>query len=153
MGLFSNLINKITGGGAKVTVIAENPKLTGIFKVNVKAIVADGDLKIEKVYLYLRSIEKTRVRNVQFPATSTQSAQQRDVNGEEEVSKTEFVVAPAQTLTGKQEYNWTADVQLPPNALPTYMGKNAWYEWEIMAGLDAPGNDPDSGWIKLVLDN
>jgi len=28
MGLFSNLINKITGGGAKVTVIAENPKLT-----------------------------------------------------------------------------------------------------------------------------
>jgi len=33
------------------------------------------------------------------------------------------------------------------------MGKNAWYEWEILAGLDAPGNDPDSGWIKLMLVN
>ncbi len=149
MGLFSNLINKITGGGAKVTLTADSPKLNGPFKVNVKAIVSDNDLKIEKVYLNLRSIEKTRVRNVQFPATQTQSSQKKDVEGEEEVTKTEFVVAPAQTLTGKQEYNWSIDIQLPPNALPTYTGKNAWYNWEILAGLDAPGNDPDSGWVKI----
>lgn len=149
MGLFSNLINKITGGGAKVTVVADTPKLKEPFKVNVKAIVSDSDLKIEKVYLNLRGIEKTRVRDVQFPATATQSAQKRDITGEEEVIKTEFVVAPAQTLTGKQEYNWSADIQLPPNALPTYIGKNAWYDYEIKAGLDAPGNDPDSGWVKI----
>jgi hypothetical protein len=149
MGLFSNLINKITGGGAKVSVTAETPKLTGPFKVNVKAIVSDNDLKIDKVYLYLRGVEKTRVRNVEFPATQTQSSHKKDVNGEEEVTKTEFVVAPAQTLTGKQEYNWSLDIQLPPNALPTYVGRNAWYDWEIKAGLDAPGNDPDSGWVKI----
>jgi hypothetical protein len=149
MGFFSKLVNKITGGGAKVIVTADSPKLTGPFKVNVKAVVSDNDLKIEKAYLYLRSIEKTRVRNVDFPATATQSSQKRDVNGEEEVSKTEFVVAPAQTLTGKQEYDWSVEIQLPPNALPTYTGKNAWYDWEILAGLDAPGNDPDSGWVKI----
>jgi len=151
MGFFSKLVNKITGGGAKVTLTADSPKLNGTFKVNVKAVVSDNDIQIEKVYLYLRSIEKTRVRNVDFPATATQSSQKRDVNGEEEVSKSEFVVAPAQTLTGKQEYNWSVDIQLPPNAMPTYTGKNAWYDWELKAGLDAPGNDPDSGWVRIEV--
>jgi hypothetical protein len=149
MGFFSNLVNKITGGGAKLSLVADNPKLNENFKVEIKAIVADADLKIDKVYLYLKGVERTQVRNVDFPASGSSSAQKRDVHGEEETARTEFVVANAQTLNANQEYTWTYEVRLPSGALPTYNGRNAWHEWFLLAGLDAPGNDPDSGWIKI----
>lgn len=149
MGFFTNLKNKITGGGAKVCLVADTPKLNEAFKIEIKAVIADADLKIEKVYLYLKGVERTQVRNVDFPASGSSSATRKDVHGEEETARTEFVVANAQTLTANQEYTWNYEVRLPSGALPSYLGRNAWHEWFLLAGLDAPGNDPDSGWVKI----
>jgi hypothetical protein len=149
MGFFSNLVNKVTGGGAKVTIMPEGPSLTGKFKVSIKAIIGDNDIKISNVYINVRSIEKARVRNVHFPASGSQSSVTKDVTGEEEITKAEYIVAEAQTLTAGQEYSWTYEMQLPSGALPTFIGRNVSHEWEMLAGLDAPGNDPDSGWWKF----
>jgi hypothetical protein len=149
MGFFSKLVNKVTGGGAKVSILPENPSLTGKFNVTIKALISSNDIKIDKVYICVRSIEKARVRNVHFPATSSHSAVTKDVTGEEEITKAEYVVAEAQTLTANQEYSWTYEMQLPAGALPTFTGRYISHEWEMLAGLDAPGNDPDSGWWKF----
>jgi hypothetical protein len=149
MGFFSNLVNKITGGGAKLSLVIDTPKMNEPFKVEIKAVVADAEVKIDKVYLYLKGLERTQVRNVDFPATTSSPSQKKDVHGEEETARTEFVVAGAQTLSANQEYTWTYEVRLPSGAMPTYMGRNAWHEWFLLAGLDVSGNDPDSGWIKF----
>lgn len=149
MGFFSNLVNKITGGGAKVSVVSDTPKLNEPFNVEIKAVVADAELKVEKVYLYLKAVERTQVRNVDFPASGSTASQRKDVHGEEETAHTEFVVANVMTLNANQEYTWKYEVRLPSGALPTYNGRNAWHEWFLLAGLDAPGNDPDSGWVKI----
>jgi hypothetical protein len=75
----------------------------------------------------------------------------------EDIEKTTAVhdqkieVAPAQTLKANEEYDWETTVTLPQSALPTYLGVTARHEWKLQAGLDVPGNDPDSGWITIEL--
>lgn len=151
MGFFSKLVNKVTGGGAKVTITPDNPSLREKFRVTVKAVISDNDLSIQNVYILIRSIEKARVKNVHFPATSSHSAVTKDVTGEEEISQAKYLIADAKTLMAGQEYTWEYELQLPAGALPTFTGRNISHEWEIMAGLDAPGNDPDSGWWKFEV--
>jgi hypothetical protein len=155
MGFFSNLKNKITGGGAKVSLQFEQPSLHNPFNVKVTALVSSNDLKIEKVYLYIRGIEKTSVRNVEVyekDMSGDMRLVRKDINGEFEVfPKSEIVVAGAQTLNAGQTYEWTASVNIPGGTKPTYKGVTAFHEWQFLAGLDAPGNDPDSGWITVDL--
>jgi len=150
MGFFKNLVNKITGGGAKVTLEVIEPKLRSPFKVRVNAAVSDSELKITKVYMYVRSVERTKVKNVEV--FDNGQSKRQDVSGEEEIYRTEIVIEPtAQTLAASQNYEWIKEISLPSSALPTYVGRNAHHEWEFMAALDSPGNDPDSGWIKCDL--
>lgn len=151
MGLFSKLVNKITGGGARVTVMPENPTLSGKFKVTVKAVISDNDLNVNNVYLKIRSIEKARVKNVYFPATSVHPATTKDITGEEEIFKAEYLIDNAKTLMAGQEYTWEYELELPSGALPTFTGRNISHEWEMLAGLDVPGNNPDSGWQKFEV--
>ncbi len=63
----------------------------------------------------------------------------------------EFVISPAQTLEGGKTYNWTHELTLPSHATPSYTGKYANHEWRFYVGLDAKGNDPDSGWVTATL--
>ena len=65
--------------------------------------------------------------------------------------KKEFVVAEAQTLEGKQSYTWSIDIKLDGDVVPSYNGHFANHEWLFYVGLDAKGNDPDSGWQKFDL--
>ncbi len=148
MALFSKIkqaVQSVTGGGAKVFLtIATPPSRQQPFHVQVKALVADSDIKPARVYVALEGIETVRVstfvdgRNQNFSGTAT-------------TFQNSFNIAGAQELTAKQEYTWEGDVQIPPNVLPTYRGPNAQHEWRIKAGLDLPGNDPDSGWTTFEL--
>ena len=47
MGFLSNLKNKLTGGGAKVSLEIENPNRQNAFNVTVSAAVADSDMEIK----------------------------------------------------------------------------------------------------------
>ena len=60
-------------------------------------------------------------------------------------------VSGEQTLKAGEEYDWETTVTLPENALPSFIGITARHEWKILAGLDASGNDPDSGWEIIHL--
>jgi hypothetical protein len=75
----------------------------------------------------------------------------------EDIEKTTTVhdqkieVASPRTLKANDEYDWEISVNLPQSALPTYLGVTARHEWKLLAGLDVPGNDPDSGWVTIEL--
>lgn len=151
MGFLSNLKNKMTGGGAKVTLQVENPKLNSPFKVIVSAAVSGSDLDIKKVYIYLKSVEKTTVRNVDT-ISSDGSRFKKDVHGEEILyPQTEFVISGPETLKANETYTWSKEISVSGGGLQTFKGRYAVHEWQLLAGLDAPGNDPDSGWLVVDL--
>jgi len=149
MGFFNNLVNKITGGGAKLSLEVTGNKINEPITVTITAAIADADLKINKVYLHVKAVEHCRVKNVEVASGSVSKTQ--DVSGTENTFDQEFTIEGPQTLNGKQSYTWTKQITLPSGVLPTFIGKNAQHEWEFVAALDASGNDPDSGWIKVVL--
>jgi len=149
MGFFGNLVNKLTGGGAKVGLEISGNKLHEPISVKITATVADAEMKIDKVYLHVRAVEHCRVRNIDVASGSTTTKQ--DVTGTEQTFDQEFAIEGPQTLAANQTYTWTKQITLPAGVLPTFIGKNAQHEWEFVAALDASGNDPDSGWIKVVL--
>ena len=49
---------------------------------------------------------------------------------------------------------WEATFQIPESENPTFDGQMIGHTWELPAGLDVTGNDPDSGWFQFeVWDN
>ncbi len=146
MGFLDKLksaVSSITGGGAKVFVTAENPSRTTPFTVKVKAVVADHELKISRAYVRLIGLEEVYIPNVRVE-NSTQNIRENTNTFERD-----FNIALEQTLNPNQEYEWEAQVEFPADAQPTFRGRYATHTLRILAGLDTPGNDPDSGWIVL----
>ena len=144
MDKLKNAVSSITGGGAKVSVTVDKPSREVPFTVKVKATVADQDLPISRVYVKLSGLEKVVVHNVRDGDFT------HDVTDSNNTFEQEFNIAEAQTLKAKQEYEWEAQVEFPKNAPPSYQGRNATHELRVLAGLDAKGNDPDSGWIVVL---
>lgn len=153
MGLFDklkNIANQVTGGGAKVTLIVEGSSVKGPVKLHITAVVKDTPLPIEKVYVYVKSIEKIDVPRHNLPGGSDKNPSSLNLDTDV-FQKLEFTVSPAQTLEGGKTYNWTHELTLPNGAHPSYVGKYSHHQWQFYAGLDAKGNDPDSGWITANL--
>jgi hypothetical protein len=162
MDTLKSVARSITGGGAKVHLEATNPTKGAAFTVQVQATVADADLKIDKVYVKVRGVETVTVE-VPKPqpqpqgsaqpkvATTTTTPATEKVSRETATYDKEIAIAGPQTLTAKQDYTWQGTVEIPANVLNTYNGVNAKHEWKLLAGLSAPGNDPDSGWITIEI--
>jgi len=148
MGFLKNLMNKITGGGAKVSIEIEEALLGDSFPVKVSAVIGDADIKIDKVYLYIRSTERARFENVEMRDHSGEAYSQ-DMEFDNEVFRTELTVTGAELLKANGTYEWTVQVELPEEAAPTFAGRNIEHVWEFYAGLDTVGNDPDSGWVVV----
>ncbi len=140
-----NAVNALTGGGAKVSVIAASPSREVPFTVKVKAVVGDQPMEISRVYVKLSGEETVTVRNV------SDGDYTHDVTQNNTTFEQEFNIAGAQTLNASQEYEWEAQVEFPKDSPPAYRGLNATHELRILAGLDAKGNDPDSGWVVLAV--
>jgi len=152
MGFFDKVksaVNKVTGGGAKVTITCEGDKLNEPVKVHITAVIKDAPLECSKVYVRVKSVER-----VTIPKKEINPNPQFDIHLEKEIFNVmEFEAAPAQTLEGGQTYNWTYEVNIPqgPNVKPTYIGNYVSHEWVFYAALDIKGNDPDSGWVAHTL--
>jgi len=112
MGFFDKvkgMANKITGGGAKVTLSFEGDKLGEPVKVTVTAVLKDAPMDITKVYLRVKSIEKINIPKNDMPVTYND----RGVNVEKDVyARQEFEVSGAQKLEGGQTYTWTYDLTI-----------------------------------------
>ena len=143
----------VTGGGAKVTLEVLEPAMDSPFKVSIKAVISDANLKVDKVYLYVRATERVTIPASEIDRTEGEDDNKpaRDVTKEVETYRQEINVEGAQELSANGEYHWEAQVSLPSGLNPSYYGKHALHRYYLMAGLDAPGNDPDSGWVEARI--
>jgi len=150
MGFFSQVKNFITGGGAKVSVSVEQPRLSEPFGVEVQAL-AESQLDIRRVWVEVRSREfiDARVRVREHDADDGPSHDYQRVREEETLLEQTFDLAGPQTLPEGETVSWSGQVTLPAGAQPNFRGHHAKHIWQIRAGLDVTGNDPDSGWIDL----
>jgi hypothetical protein len=148
--------SSITGGGAKVSIeLIDGATRFEPFVVRVTAIVADRDLQVSRVYVKLHSTESVTARNVAHSSVVNGQTRTdyRDAKHSEETFQHEFNIAGAQSLAAKQTYTWEESIDLTSfDLLPPYYGVNARHEWSILGGLDAPGNDPDSGWVEIDME-
>ena len=153
MGFFDKLKNMITGGGAKVTLEAGEPRRGGPFPVKIRAEVSDADLEIRKAYLKVAGVENVVIKDVEVARKVGEKVEVARENLERNTSTYEQLieVAGAQTLKAKQMYEWETSVVIPGSVLPTFRGVNARHEWKLLAGLEVSGNDPDSGWVTIEL--
>jgi hypothetical protein len=158
MGLFDKLkaaAKFVTGGGAKVRLEVVDPAMDKPFIVKIHATVSDAEMKIERVYLHVRATESVSVpapRKDAAPGTAADSTSSPDkITADVQTFQQEINVSGAAQLAANGEYDWEASVSLPTAVSPTYLGKNAFHRWYFLAGLDARGNDPDSGWVEAIL--
>ncbi len=135
MGFFKDLKNKVTGGGATVRVTVPSARRGQPVQVQVQA-VAKANGKVNAVYLLIRATE-----SAQFKADGGEKVSGSKVSYENKVT-----ISNALELKEGQTYDFQGTVELPTNCNPSLRGGIIDHIWEIQAGLDMTGNDPDSGW-------
>ncbi len=149
MGFFDKLKsmkNAVTGGSAKVTLSIDGDDLEigKPFAVHITA-QAKADASPTAVYVLVRSSESTH-------ATDDNGRISKEIVGEMEVYTARFDVEGPQEMKNGETYEWTAEITLDEDDCnPTYNGEIMSHEWEIQAGLDVKGNDPDSGWLGFEI--
>ncbi len=149
MGLFSDIKNFITGGGAKVAVQTTDVKYGEPFTVRVSATATDGDLEISRAYLLFRGHETVEARVHDHDVGDDTIGDTDYVHETATTFREEFTLSNTQTLTQDEEYTWEKEITPPPGAQPPFDGEYTTHNWQVQAGLDVTGNDPDSGWIEL----
>jgi hypothetical protein len=135
MGFFKDLKNKVTGGGATVRVSVPTAQRGRPTPVQVQA-TAKANGKVAAVYLLIRATE-----NAQFKTDGGEKVSGSKVSYETRVS-----IAGAQDIKEGETYSWDGVIELPSSSSATLRGSIIDHTWEIQAGLDMTGNDPDSGW-------
>ena len=137
MGFFKDLKNKVTGGAATVRVNIASAQRGRAVPVQVQA-TAKANGKVSAVYLLVRATESSEFK-----------VNNEKVQGSKVSFETRITIAGAQDIKEGETYNWDGQLELPVNTNPTLRGSIIDHTWEVQAGLDMPGNDPDSGWQTL----
>lgn len=154
MGIFSKIKNFVTGGAAEVKVVFESGETNGTQPLRAFVVAnAKDDCKVKKVYFKIRSRE-TYVKLVQHHTTDGDGNSTSTNNYEthhETHFDSELVLAEEDEINKGETKKWLAEFEVPEDALATYHGKDVFFRWEVYAGLDMPGNDPDSGWVEFIV--
>lgn len=154
MGIFSKIKNYITGGAAEVAVVFENDLVRPEDKLRLFVTAsAKDDCKIKKVYLHIKCEEtyKKRETTTTTDSNGNTTTTSRDVTKYYSHFTKELVLAEDILLRKDSEEKWLAEFEIPVDALPSFKGKDCHMAWKVFAGLDMPGNDPDSGWVSFYV--
>jgi hypothetical protein len=152
MGLFDKLksmSNMVLGNSAKVELLIDPTVQRGkAFKVVVTAHTKDSDIEIQRVYLRLLSTETVIITKTVQDGNHTRI---KDEEKKHVLNDVYFDIIGAQSLKANQNYSWEKEITLPEHVLPTYNAYPKTHVWQVIAGLDMKGNDPDSGWKDLFV--
>jgi len=138
MGFFSDLKNKVTGGGATVRLQVSGVRRGAASPVQVQA-QAKANGKVSAVYILVRATE-----TASWKGENNSTVSNSKVSYENKIQ-----IGGAFELKEGQTYDFQGQIELPHNVNPTLNGSLINHTWEVQAGLDMPGNDPDSGWQKI----
>jgi len=143
----------VTGSSAKVHLEVIDPHLHEPFIAKITAKIDDSDLKINKVYLFIRAEEEVEIPDVDIAVREGDgfSIRNENVKAKTETLRLEIEVSGEETLEANEHYEWTCEIILPEDALPTFHGINAHHIYAMQTGLDCFGNDPDSGWLEFDI--
>jgi hypothetical protein len=140
MGFFKDLKNKITGGAATVRVNIPSGRRGQAVPVAIQA-TAKANGKVSAVYLLVRATESAELRGDDNErVTGSRVSYEHRIN-----------IAGSQEIKEGETYSWEGSLELPTSAHPTLRGTIIHHQWEVQAGLDMPGNDPDSGWQSFEV--
>jgi hypothetical protein len=147
MGFFSDLKNKVTGGAATVTVQVA-PARRGQSSNVLVTVQAKSNIKASGIYLLVRAIETCQVKDTDY-----QDGKRREetVYGRRTSYETKIQVAGAQQIAEGSTQSFECQLAIPSNANPSFDGKMIEHIWEVQAGVDMTGNDPDSGWVRFEV--
>ena len=151
MGFFDKIksaVSAVTGGAAKVYIEVGQAQRGFSAPVKVRA-VAEGDLKVDSVYVLVRAMEHAEVMDTDMKATG--GIKRERVRGKHTSYEHRAQLAGATTLEAGREYTWEGQIEIPGHVAPSFKGSIIRHVWEVQAGLDAFGNDPDSGWQEVQV--
>lgn len=147
MGFFSDLKNKVTGGGAQVNIQVPTVVRGQAAPVRIE-VTAKANGKVNAVYLLVNAVETCEVKDSDWNGTKHTT---ETVRGRKTSYDNKITVAGPFELQAGQSYSFDARLELPTNVNPSFDGKMIEHVWTIQAGLDMTGNDPDSGWVKFEV--
>lgn len=155
MGFFDKIksgVNALTGGAADVRVaVLGEPVLGEPFQVEISA-TATADFKINKVYLLVKAWEEVKAEGVEIEIEDGELEVEKEmVHKIVDTFNAEIEVDGTQDIDSGETKTWTVEVTVDPENNGTYRGVHARHEWQLYAGLDAFGNDPDSGWVGFEI--
>jgi hypothetical protein len=151
MGFFDKLksaANAVTGGAATVTVSTLGDAKRGERVHYVVEANAKAACKVDGVYLMVRCREEADVQDRDY---EDGKVQRELVRGRKTAWETRVDVAGACELAEGTGQAWQSSFDLPADALPSVQGQMVRVVWEMQAGLDMWGNDPDSGWVRFEV--
>lgn len=144
LGKLKDAARFVTGGAAKVRVFPAEKYSNGNepIKFKIEVDVKDKEINFNYIYLKVKSIEKIQAKDKEDNEYIT--------NTSHEYSD-EFKVVAGGTLDAETSATYDIEIQLPTNLNGSYYGTNASHIYYIQAGVDMPGNDPDSGWQEIQV--
>jgi hypothetical protein len=152
MGLLGKMKNAVTGGAAKVSIEYPSEPLKPGDNLHVKVTVmsSGGSFKSKGVYVDLVGKEHGSVHG----SSRCDKCGQYDNSAKIKVSKKthdqSIPLGGAMELNENESKVFEGDIQIPPNAQPSYSGSIK-HEWQVRGRVEAFGNDPDSGYQTIVV--
>jgi hypothetical protein len=156
----------ITGGAAEVTVAVPDDITLGTpFQATITAVVDDQELDIRGAYVLVRADAEVQIDPSNIAMSKRDMADlstdgweeteledpTRQEYGSEQTVDLRIDVEDERTLAAGSRHEWTLTVTLPADANTSSYEENSRHVWHIQAGLDALGNDPDSGWVEFTV--
>jgi hypothetical protein len=152
MGLFDKIKaakNALTGGAAKVYVDLQGQVTPGQEMPVTVRVSAEQDLKFSSIYLLIRATESASVEDRDYD--EDEGVDHETVHDTHTSHDVRVEIAGAGQMSAGQEQSFRGSFTLPTSVQPTFRGYIADHIWRIQAGVDAFGNDPDSGWHEFAV--
>lgn len=150
MGFFDKLksaVNFVSGGAAKVS-IEWGPQVAFPGEpIQVRVTVASTGPAIHSggVFVDVAAHEQLNV------PPNTLPGQAQAISHQKQTFSHTFQIAPAFALGPGEMRQYDGVITLPAQAQPTYDGPLADHDWGMRGRVELTGNDPDSGFQKLVV--
>lgn len=154
MSIFSAL-KKVTGKSAEVDLTIDGAVRGAKAKVTVDVHVGSDAVKAKRVYVTLRCNEVIDLPRYSTPAQAgapAGSSTTIHVKSDETVFNQEFVIAEGPDLPAGATTQFTGEIDIPANQLPTLIGRNVKVQWHAFAALDvAWATDPSSAVKEITV--
>lgn len=147
MGFFDKMkgaMNFVTGGAAKVSI--EWQPATAMpgepVMVRITATSTGSQVSSQGAFVDVAAVEEVKIPMNSF-------GQHPSINHSHQTFSHSFQISGPFQLAPNETKQFEGQFMLPHQLQPTYDGRYVDHDWRLQGRIEASGNDPDSGWIKV----